>query len=174
MNNERWCTAVLAGAGGGAVAIAAIEILAERTAVPLAFIPFATSIVMVMGSPDAKPAQPRALIGGHLLSAAVGLVMVTLAGPAAVGRGGGCRARHDRHARRRQLSPARGDQSAADRRQRPPVELLRHSGRRRSRNPRRLHLPLAQCDAPRLMAGEKKSDEAHERVATESQIRRAA
>jgi CBS-domain-containing membrane protein len=81
MNNERWWTAVLAGAAGGAVAIAAMEILAERTAVPLAFIPFATSIVMVMGSPDAKPAQPRALIGGHLLSAAVGLVMVTLAGP---------------------------------------------------------------------------------------------
>jgi CBS-domain-containing membrane protein len=81
MNNERWWTAVLAGAAGGAVAIAAMEILAERTAVPLAFIPFATSIVMVMGSPDAKPAQPRALIGGHLLSAAIGLVMVTLAGP---------------------------------------------------------------------------------------------
>jgi CBS-domain-containing membrane protein len=81
MSNERWWTAVLAGAAGGAVAIAAMEILAERTAVPLAFIPFATSIVMVMGSPDAKPAQPRALIGGHLLSAAIGLVMVTLAGP---------------------------------------------------------------------------------------------
>jgi CBS-domain-containing membrane protein len=81
MNNERWWTAVLAGAAGGAVAIAAMEILAERTAVPLAFIPFSTSIVMVMGSPDAKPAQPRALIGGHLLSAAIGLVMVTLAGP---------------------------------------------------------------------------------------------
>jgi hypothetical protein len=31
--------------------------------------------------PEAKPAQPRALIGGHLLSAAVGLAMVTLAGP---------------------------------------------------------------------------------------------
>ena len=81
MNNERAWTAILAGAAGGAVAIAAMEILAERTALPLAFIPFATSIVMVMGSPEAKPAQPRALVGGHLLSAVVGLVMVTLAGP---------------------------------------------------------------------------------------------
>jgi CBS-domain-containing membrane protein len=36
---------------------------------------------MVMGSPDAKPAQPRALVGGHLISAGVGLVMVTLLGP---------------------------------------------------------------------------------------------
>jgi CBS-domain-containing membrane protein len=79
-NEQRWI-AILAGAAGGAAAIAAMEVLAERTAVPLAFIPFATSIVMVMGSPNAKPAQPRALIGGHLLSAVVGLVMVTVAGP---------------------------------------------------------------------------------------------
>jgi CBS-domain-containing membrane protein len=81
MNNERPWLAILAGAGGGAAAIAAMEALAERTALPLAFIPFATSIVMVMGSPEAKPAQPRALVGGHLLSAAVGLVMVKLVGP---------------------------------------------------------------------------------------------
>jgi CBS-domain-containing membrane protein len=81
MKNERTWIAIFAGAAGGAVAIAAMEILAERTAVPLAFIPFATSIVMVMGSPEAKPAQPRALVGGHLLSAVVGLAMVTLAGP---------------------------------------------------------------------------------------------
>jgi CBS-domain-containing membrane protein len=81
MTNERQWIAILAGAAGGAAAIAAMEVLAERTAVPLAFIPFATSIVMVMGSPDAKPAQPRALIGGHLLSAVVALVMVTVAGP---------------------------------------------------------------------------------------------
>jgi high affinity Mn2+ porin len=58
-----------------------MEFLAERTAFPLAFIPFATSIVLVMGSPEAKPAQPRALVGGHLLSAAVGLLTVTIAGP---------------------------------------------------------------------------------------------
>jgi CBS-domain-containing membrane protein len=65
----------------GATAIAAMEFLAERTAFPLAFIPFATSIVLVMGSPEAKPARPRALVGGHLLSAAVGLLTVTIAGP---------------------------------------------------------------------------------------------
>src|SRR5271155_1566855 len=81
MKNDRRWIAVLASAAGGAVAIAAMEFLAERTSVPLAFIPFATSIVLVMGSPDAKPAQPRALIGGHLLSAVIGLLMVTLAGP---------------------------------------------------------------------------------------------
>jgi CBS-domain-containing membrane protein len=81
MNIEQPWIAILVGAAGGATAIAAMEVLAERTAVPLAFIPFATSIVMVMGSPETKPAQPRALVGGHLLSAGVGLVTVSLAGP---------------------------------------------------------------------------------------------
>jgi CBS-domain-containing membrane protein len=113
MNNERSWSAILAGAAGGAVAIAAMEIIAERTAVPLAFIPFATSIVMVMGSPEAKPAQPRALIGGHLLSAVVGLMTVTLIGPqpwlAALAVGLAMIVM--------QLSPAGGDQSAVDRRQ---------------------------------------------------------
>jgi hypothetical protein len=31
---------------------------------PLVIIPFATSIVVVVGSPEVKPAQRRALIGG--------------------------------------------------------------------------------------------------------------
>jgi CBS-domain-containing membrane protein len=81
MKNERPWIAILAGATGGAVAIAAMEMLAVRAALRLEFIPFATSIVMVMGAPETKPAQPRALVGGHLVSAAVGLVVVKLAGP---------------------------------------------------------------------------------------------
>lgn len=72
---------VAAGAAGGAVAIALMEVLAERTTVPLLFVPFATSIVLVMGSPEAEPAQPRALVGGHLVSAAVGLLLLHVTGP---------------------------------------------------------------------------------------------
>ncbi len=72
---------VAAGAVGGAAAIALMEVLAERTTVPLLFVPFATSIVLVMGSPEAEPAQPRALVGGHLVSAAVGLLLLQLTGP---------------------------------------------------------------------------------------------
>ena len=59
--------AVLAGAAGGSIAIGAMEFFSARAAYPLMAIPFATSIVMVMGSPQAGPAQPRALVGGHLL-----------------------------------------------------------------------------------------------------------
>ena len=74
--------AVLAGAGGGAVAIASMEAFSASTAFPLVAIPFATSIVTVLGSPKTEPAQPRALIGGHLLSTLVGLIIVKLCGPA--------------------------------------------------------------------------------------------
>jgi CBS-domain-containing membrane protein len=74
--------AVIAGAGGGSIAIGAMEFFSARTAYPLMAIPFATSIVMVMGSPQAEPAQPRALVGGHLISTLVGLLAVKLLGPA--------------------------------------------------------------------------------------------
>ena len=74
--------AVLAGAAGGAVAIASMEAFSATTAFPLVAIPFATSIVTVLGSPKADPAQPRALIGGHLVSTLVGLLIVKLCGPA--------------------------------------------------------------------------------------------
>ncbi|SRR5579871_2558908 len=74
--------AIFAGAVGGAIAIGGMETLSAATAFPLAAIPFGTSIVMVLGSPDAGPAQPRALIGGHLVSTLVGLLVVKLCGPA--------------------------------------------------------------------------------------------
>jgi CBS-domain-containing membrane protein len=74
--------AVIAGAAGGAIAIGVMEFFSARAAFPLMAVPFATSIVMVMGSPKADPAQPRALIGGHLVSTIVGLLAVKFLGPA--------------------------------------------------------------------------------------------
>lgn len=74
--------AILAGATGGGIAIASMEVFSASTAFPLVAIPFATSIVTVLGSPKAEPAQPRALIGGHVISTLVGLLVVTLCGPA--------------------------------------------------------------------------------------------
>src|SRR6267378_3261850 len=73
--------AIIAGAFGGAVAIAGMEAFSARAAFPLVAIPFATSIVTVLGSPRTEPAQPRALIGGHLVSTFVGLLIVKLFGP---------------------------------------------------------------------------------------------
>jgi CBS-domain-containing membrane protein len=74
--------AVLAGAAGGAVAIGAMEFFSARAAYPLVAVPFATSIVLMLGSPKAEPAQPRALIGGHLVFTIVGILVVKLLGPA--------------------------------------------------------------------------------------------
>lgn len=74
--------AILAGAAGGVAAIGIMEALSITTAFPLVAIPFATSIVVVLGSPKAEPAQPRALIGGHLISTLVGLAIVKICGPA--------------------------------------------------------------------------------------------
>jgi CBS-domain-containing membrane protein len=75
---------VLAGAIAGlgaALAIGAMEWFSVASHYPLAVIPFATSIVLVIGSPDAEPAQPRALIGGHIVATLVGLMMLWLTGP---------------------------------------------------------------------------------------------
>ncbi|NWG23897.1 MAG: HPP family protein [Pseudorhodoplanes sp.] len=74
---------MLAGAVGGAVAIGIMEFLSLQWDFPLAVIPFATSIVLVMGLPDAPPAQPRALIGGHVVCALIGIMVVKLTGPQA-------------------------------------------------------------------------------------------
>jgi len=73
---------ILVGAAGGGVAIGIMEAFSISTAFPLVAIPFATSIVLVLGSPEAAPAQPRALIGGHLVSTLVGLLVVKACGPA--------------------------------------------------------------------------------------------
>src|SRR6267142_927420 len=74
--------AILAGAAGGAIAIGSMEAFSIERTFPLFAIPFATSIVTVLGSPKAEPAQPRALVGGHLVSTLVGLLVVNLCGPA--------------------------------------------------------------------------------------------
>jgi CBS-domain-containing membrane protein len=74
--------AIVVGAAVGAIAIASMEPFSARTTFPLVAIPFATSIVLVLGSPKTEPAQPRALVGGHLLSTLVGLLIVHLCGPA--------------------------------------------------------------------------------------------
>ncbi len=77
-------TAQLAGAVGGGVAIALMVLFAGIAGLPVLSVPFATSIVLVLGTPDVEPAQPRALIGGHLVSTAVGLLVVKIAGPGLV------------------------------------------------------------------------------------------
>ena len=71
---------ILARAAGGAGAILLMEALAQVTQSPMSAIPFATSIVLVMGSPEAPPARLRCLVGGHLVCAACGVLCTLLLG----------------------------------------------------------------------------------------------
>jgi CBS-domain-containing membrane protein len=65
--------------GGGGAILLMIE-LAEASGAPLMWIPFATSIVMIMGSPEAPPAQPHRFLGGHLVCALAGVICTMLLG----------------------------------------------------------------------------------------------
>lgn len=65
---------------GGAIAIAVIAAMTKATGQPWLMAPFGASCVLAFGLPDAPLAQPRNIVGGHLLSALVGLVCVSLFG----------------------------------------------------------------------------------------------
>ena len=80
LDRQTFLAGVVAGIGA-AIAIGAMEWFSLTSRYPLAIIPFATSIVLVIGSHDAVPAQPRGLIGGHLVSTLVGLILLQLTGP---------------------------------------------------------------------------------------------
>ncbi len=77
---KHWKTFVWRAAGGSA-AILAMHFLAGFGQLRDALVPFATSIVLVLGMPDAAPAQPRAIVGGHMLSSLVGVAVSLIAGP---------------------------------------------------------------------------------------------
>jgi CBS-domain-containing membrane protein len=72
------------GALGAMVAVGGMELIARMSGTPFALVPFVTSIALVMGAPEADPAQPRALIGGHLISALVGYPLMFAFGPSPV------------------------------------------------------------------------------------------
>ncbi len=78
---ERGALLPVLAAAGGALAVGAMLLVSAETSFPLMMIPFGTSIVLVFGSPELPAAQPRALIGGHLVAALVGLLVVKIFGP---------------------------------------------------------------------------------------------
>ena len=46
----------------------ASEWVSLKSHYPPVVIPFTASIVLVIGSPQVEPAQPRALVGGHVVA----------------------------------------------------------------------------------------------------------
>jgi CBS-domain-containing membrane protein len=65
---------------GAGIAISTMEIFADLADEPLSRVPFVTSIVLVTALPDSDPAQPRAVIFGHLMSCFAGVAAHVLFG----------------------------------------------------------------------------------------------
>ena len=76
--------AAVAGLGGG-LAIAALSALGDLSGVPLLLAPFGASCVLVFGVPGSPFAHPRNVVGGYLISAAMGLAAVALLGSGTAG-----------------------------------------------------------------------------------------
>jgi CBS-domain-containing membrane protein len=82
-NDHRNALAGIVAGIGAAIAIGVMEWSSLESHTPLGIIPFATSIVLAVGSPQVEPAQPRALIGGHVVATLVGLAVLHATGPQA-------------------------------------------------------------------------------------------
>lgn len=72
---------VAASFAGAALAIGACGLLSQYSGSPWLMAPFGASCVLVFGLPDSPLAQPRHVLGGHLLAALSGLLWLWLAGP---------------------------------------------------------------------------------------------
>lgn len=85
-----WRNALLAGLGG-ALTIGALATANATAALALLIPPFGASCVLVFGVPQSPFARPRNVIGGHLVSAFMGLCAVALlgAGPLGIAAGVG-------------------------------------------------------------------------------------
>ncbi|WP_158603428.1 HPP family protein [Micromonospora radicis] len=74
-------TAVLAGVGG-ALGIGTVALLGLLSGAPLLIAPMGSTCMMLFGAPQAPFAQPRNVLGGHLICTVVGLVAVSMLGAA--------------------------------------------------------------------------------------------
>lgn len=66
---------------GGALAIACVASTADWLSLSLLLGSFGASCVLVFGFPDLPFSQPRNLVGGHVLSSLVGLILLHGCGP---------------------------------------------------------------------------------------------
>lgn len=71
---------VLISSLGTILAIAITGWLSVMSGTPWLMAPFGASCVLAFGVPDSPLAQPRAIIGGHLVATAVGLLVLNLLG----------------------------------------------------------------------------------------------
>jgi len=65
---------------GASIAIGLVSLIGATTSEPLLMAPLGASAVLAFGVPDSPLAQPRNIIGGHIVSALVGLVFLSMLG----------------------------------------------------------------------------------------------
>ncbi|MFA0567488.1 HPP family protein [Vibrio gallaecicus] len=65
---------ILKGFVGGTLGILVLSLLAEYSGSPWLMAPFGATCVLIFAVPSSPLAQPRNVIGGHFISAAVGLL----------------------------------------------------------------------------------------------------
>lgn len=78
---------VLAGLIGGSIGIGLIALLSHAQNLPLLMAPFGATCVLLFAAPDTPLAQPRNVIGGHLVSSLVGLLFLKYVGTSPVEMG---------------------------------------------------------------------------------------
>jgi CBS-domain-containing membrane protein len=66
---------------GAGLAIGIMEAMAIIAAEPMVRVPFVTSIVLAMALPESLPAQPKAIVGGHMFSCLGGFMALYVLGP---------------------------------------------------------------------------------------------
>jgi CBS-domain-containing membrane protein len=67
---------ILRAGAGGAVALALVGLLAHASSLPLVLGSFGATCVLVFGFPESPFSQPRSVIAGHVLSTAIGLLVL--------------------------------------------------------------------------------------------------
>jgi CBS-domain-containing membrane protein len=71
---------VLNGLVGGTLGIGVLALLMDSQGFPLLMAPFGATCVLMFAAPDTPLAQPRNVIGGHLVSSLIGLVFLKFIG----------------------------------------------------------------------------------------------
>jgi len=77
MKNIQLNHSLISGAGG-AIGIFLLSVFTIGTGSPLLMAPFGASCVLLFAVPDSPLSQPKNVIGGHFISALVGVVFVLL------------------------------------------------------------------------------------------------
>ncbi|RQW61366.1 HPP family protein [Vibrio viridaestus] len=75
---------VVKGLIGGSVGILILSLLGQYSGVPWLMAPFGATCVILFAAPASPLAQPRNVIGGHLITASVGLAALYLFGDSVV------------------------------------------------------------------------------------------